>query len=172
MGRRARLDHPLPRDRVARRGGRLSLGVYLEADAGVVPALPRVAAYYWHELRRLSRRRPGGRRARHRRDVYRSGGAEMLVVEGGPRGAFDLPVARPFVRILAPRRGEIVADPDALDLPTPDRIRRPPAPRPPRPRKGEPHASRPPSATEAPSLAAAEPGGSAGAGSRPGTRPS
>ena len=67
------------------------------------------------------------------RDVYRSGGAEMLVVEGGPRGAFDLPVARPFVRILAPRRGEIVADPEALDLPRPDQIR--PA-RPPRLRQG------------------------------------
>jgi hypothetical protein len=75
--------------------------------------------------------------------MYRSGGAEILVVEGGPRGAFDLPVARPFVRILAPRRGEIVADPDALDLPSADAIRPPRPPRPPRPRKGEQSPSRP-----------------------------
>jgi hypothetical protein len=65
------------------------------------------------------------------------------VVEGGPRGAFDLPVARPFVRILAPRRGEIVADPEALDLPRPDQIRPARPPRAPRARKGDPQVSRP-----------------------------
>jgi hypothetical protein len=77
----------------------------------------------------------------------------MLVVEGGPRGPFDLPVARPFVRILAPRRGEIVADPDALDLPRPDQIRPPRPPRAPRARKGE--VSLPRSAAADPGLAPA-----------------
>jgi ribosomal 30S subunit maturation factor RimM len=69
------------------------------------------------------------------RDIYRAGGADVLEVVGGPRGDFDLPIIRPFVRILAPRRGEIVADPEALDLPALAAIR-PPAPaRPPRPRR-------------------------------------
>ena len=125
------------------------LSVYLEADASVVPALPR-GSYYWHELIGCPVVDPAGAALGTVRDVYRSGGAEMLVVEGGPRGPFDLPVARPFVRILAPRRGEIVADPDALDLPTPDRIRPPRPPRPPRTRKGEQRAGRPPAATDEP----------------------
>jgi hypothetical protein len=110
--------------------------VYLEADAGFVPALPR-GSYYWHELRGCPVVDPDGGALGTVRDIYRSGGAEMLVVEGGPRGSFDLPVARPFVRILAPRRGEIVADPEALDLPMPDQIRPPRAPRAARPRKGD-----------------------------------
>ena len=59
-------------------------------------------------------------------DVYRVGGAEVFVVRGGPYGEFDLPVVRAFIRIFAPRRGEIVIDADALAL-------EPPA-RPPRPR--------------------------------------
>ncbi len=92
-------------------------------------ALPR-GRYYWHELIGCPVVDPEGGALGTVRDMYRSGGAEILVVEGGPRGAFDLPVARPFVRILAPRRGEIVADPDALDLPSVDAIR---PPRPPRP---------------------------------------
>jgi 16S rRNA processing protein RimM len=122
------------------------LSVYLETDAAVVPALPR-GSYYWHDLIGCPVVDPDGGALGTVRDVYRSGGAEMLVVEGGPRGAFDLPVARPFVRILAPRRGEIVADPEALDLPTPDQIRPPRPPRPPRTRKGEQQASQPRSAT-------------------------
>ena len=112
------------------------LSVYLEADASVVPALPR-GSYYWHELLGCPVVDPEGGELGTVRDVYRSGGAEILVVAGGPRGPFDLPVARPFVRILAPRRGEIVADPDALDLPTADQIPPPRPPRAPRPRKGE-----------------------------------
>jgi hypothetical protein len=52
-------------------------------------------------------------------DVYRSGGAEVYVVSGGPYGEFDVPGVRDFVRIFAPRRGEIVVDPVALDLTLP-----------------------------------------------------
>ncbi len=69
------------------------------------------------------------------RDVYRAGGGDVLDVAGGPRGDFDVPIARPFVRILAPRRGEIVVDPEALDLPPVEEIRPPRPPRPPRPRR-------------------------------------
>ena len=67
------------------------------------------------------------------RDVYRSGGAEVFLVDGGPFGEFDVPAVRAFVRVFAPRRGEIVVDVDALDLSPPKRLardgERPKAPR-------------------------------------------
>jgi hypothetical protein len=53
------------------------------------------------------------------RDVYRSGGAEVFLVDGGPYGEFDVPAVRAFVRVFAPRRGEIVVDVEALDLTPP-----------------------------------------------------
>jgi hypothetical protein len=68
-------------------------------------------------------------------DVYRSGGAEVYVVSGGDYGEFDVPAVRDFIRIFAPRRGEIVVDTDALDLARPkrrrnaDEVDRPRAPR-------------------------------------------
>ena len=73
------------------------------------------------------------------RDVYRSGGAEVYVVAGGPYGEFDVPGVRDFVRIFAPRRGEIVVDVEALDLAPPKSARADPAvarPRAPRRRPG------------------------------------
>jgi hypothetical protein len=51
------------------------------------------------------------------RDVYRVGETEVFTVGGGSRGDFDVPAVRAFVRIFAPRRGEIVVDAEALDLP-------------------------------------------------------
>ena len=57
-------------------------------------------------------------------DVYRVGGAEVLVVRGEPYGEFDLPAVRAFIRIFAPKRGEIVVDVAALDL-QPPRVKRP-----------------------------------------------
>jgi 16S rRNA processing protein RimM len=107
---------------------------YLEVEASPADALPR-GAYFWHEMLGVDVRDPDGAPLGTVRDVYRAGGADVLEVTGGPRGDFDLPIIRPFVRILAPRRGEIVADPEALDLPTPDEIRPPAPPRPPRPRR-------------------------------------
>ena len=145
------------------------LSTYLEVDAALVGALPR-GHYYWHELIGCPVVDPEGGALGIVRDMHRSGGAEILVVEGGPRGAFDLPVARPFVRILAPRRGEIVADPDALDLPSADAIRPPRPPRPPRPRKGEqsPSRPRPAAGTLPPGGAPPAPGLPASLESRPG----
>jgi hypothetical protein len=55
------------------------------------------------------------------RDVYRSGGAEVFLVDGGAYGEFDVPAVRAFVRVFAPRRGEIVVDAEALDLTPPRR---------------------------------------------------
>jgi len=107
---------------------------YLEVEAGPADALPR-GAYFWHEMIGIEVRDADGALLGTVRDIYRAGGADVLEVVGGPRGDFDLPIIRPFVRILAPRRSEIVADPEALDLPALDAIR-PPAPaRPPRPRR-------------------------------------
>ena len=153
------------------------LSVYLEADAGVVPALPR-GSYYWHELVGCPVVDAAGGPLGTVRDVYRSGGAEILVMEGGPRGPFDLPVARPFVRILAPRRGEIVADADALDLPAADQVRPPRPARIPRPRKGEQSPARlrpeaggsPPERLDAPDPVAT-PEAVSGSEHRPGTAP-
>ena len=107
---------------------------YLEVEAGPADALPR-GAYFWHEMVGVEVRDAEGNLLGTVRDVYRTGGADVLEVVGGSRGDFDLPIIRPFVRILAPRRGEIVADPELLDLPTVDQIRPAAPPRPPRPRR-------------------------------------
>lgn len=107
---------------------------YLEVEAGPADTLPR-GAYYWHEMIGIGVRDSDGAMLGTVRDVYRAGGADVLEVTGGPRGDFDLPIIRPFVRILAPRRGEIVADPEALNIPALDRVRPPAPPRPPRPRR-------------------------------------
>jgi len=107
---------------------------YLEVETGPADALPR-GAYYWHEMIGVAVREPDGAPLGTVHDVYRAGGADVLEVTGGPRGPFDLPIVRPYVRILAPRRGEIVADPEALDLPTLDQVRPPAPPRSPRPRR-------------------------------------
>ncbi len=119
-------------------GTRTAAEAFREAylEAGVAPAeRPARGAYYWHELVGCPVTDPAGGELGVVGDVYRSGGSEVLVVTGGPRGDFDLPVARPFLRVLAPRRGEIVADPDALDLATPTHVPAPRRPRPPRSRR-------------------------------------
>ena len=48
-------------------------------------------------------------------DIYRAGGAEVMVVSG-PAGEIDVPIVRSIVRIFAPARGEIVVDGEALGL--------------------------------------------------------
>jgi 16S rRNA processing protein RimM len=107
------------------------MGAYLEVVAGPDTTLPR-GAYFWHEVIGTPVTSPTGEALGTVRDVYRSGGAEVFIVDGGPFGEFDVPAVRDFVRIFAPRRGEIVVDPEALDL-TPPKGRpvgeRPRAPR-------------------------------------------
>ncbi len=92
------------------------MGAYLEAEAGPDAVLPR-GAYYWHEVIGTPVVSTTGEALGTVRDVYRSGGAEVYTVDGGPYGEFDVPGVRDFVRIFAPRRGEIVVDVEALDLP-------------------------------------------------------
>jgi len=111
---------------------------YLEIAAGPDAVLPR-GAYFWHEVVGSTVTSTDGTVLGTVRDVYRSGGAEIYIVDGGPYGEFDVPGVRDFVRIFAPKRGEIVVDVEALDL-TPPRRRReagdPDRPRGPRRRPG------------------------------------
>ena len=106
--------------------------VYLEVEAGPADALP-ADAFFWHEMIGVPVRDPDGAPLGVVRDVYRTGGADVLEVVGGPRGDFDVPIARPFTLVFDPRSGEIVVDPEALDLP--DRAPPPRPVRPPRPRR-------------------------------------
>ena len=111
------------------------MGAYLEWDPGARPALAR-GEYFWHEVIGATVSNVDGTVLGTVRDVYRSGGAEVYVVGGGDYGEFDVPGVRDFVRIFAPRRGEIVVDAAALDLQPP---RRPPTgsrPKAPRRRPG------------------------------------
>ena len=68
------------------------------------------------------------------KDIYRIGETEVFTVDGGPYGSFDLPAVRAFIRIFAPRRGEIVVDAESLDL-RPRRSREPDPDRPKAPRR-------------------------------------
>ena len=117
-------------------------GAYLEADVGAEAPLAR-GEYRWHEVIGAAVTNVDGTALGTVRDVYRSGGAEVYTVAGGPFGEFDVPGVRAFVRVFAPRRGEIVVDAEALDLKQPrsraggeDRPRAPrrrPGPRRPKP---------------------------------------
>ena len=108
-----RLEFAEIRDRTAAEDLR---GDYLEVDAA--PALER-GAYWWHEVIGVAVSDVSGRVLGTVADVYRAGGAEVFVVRGGPAGEFDVPAVRAFIRVFAPRRGEIVVDAEALDLDVP-----------------------------------------------------
>ena len=113
-------------------------GAYLEIDVGPDATLPR-GAYFWHEVVGTTVTSTDGTVLGTIQDVYRSGGAEVYVVSGGDYGDFDVPAVRDFIRIFAPRRGEIVVDTDALGLARPKRRRAaddPDRPRAPRRRPG------------------------------------
>jgi 16S rRNA processing protein RimM len=90
---------------------------YLEAEVSREQTLGR-GEYFWHEVIGCPVRDLDGRELGVVADVYRAGEAEVFVVSGGPIGEFDLPAVRAFIRVFAPRRGEIVVDAAALDLPT------------------------------------------------------
>jgi ribosomal 30S subunit maturation factor RimM len=118
-------------------------GVYLEAK--VEPEAERErGSYLWHEVIGVHVSGVDGTALGTVRDVYRSGGAEVFVVDGSDYGEFDLPAVRDFVRVFAPRRGEIVIDAQALDLKP---RRRPgeggPRPKAPRRRTRKPKATTP-----------------------------
>jgi 16S rRNA processing protein RimM len=107
-------------------------GAYLEAVVHPIGELTR-GEVYWHEVIGTAVRGLDGVELGVVQDVYRVAENEVYVVGGGPYGTFDLPAVRAFIRIFAPRRGEIVIDAAALDLQLPRERRtdpeRPRAPR-------------------------------------------
>jgi 16S rRNA processing protein RimM len=116
-------------------------GVYLEIDRPEEPREP--GRWLWHELEGLAVRGEHGEDLGRVVELYRAGGAEVFVVRG-PRGELDIPGVRGIVIDLAPERGEMIVDLDALAIdarPVDDdyvrpRDRRPPNPR--RPRRPSP----------------------------------
>ena len=88
--------------------------VYLEAIVAPGEQLPR-GEFYWHEVIGASVTDVDGTALGEVTDVYRAGGAEVVVVRG-PAGEVDVPLVRAVVRIFAPARGEIVVDGEALGL--------------------------------------------------------
>jgi 16S rRNA processing protein RimM len=106
-------------------------GAYLEAVVVPDVELGR-GEYYWHEVVGVAVRGVDGAELGTVRDIYRVGENDVLVVDGGTVAPFDLPAVRAFIRVFAPRRGEIVVDADSLDLrpakskgPDPDRPKAP-----------------------------------------------
>ncbi len=105
---------------------------YLETEVRPTADLRR-GEVYWHEVIGCHVTGLDGTDLGVVKDIYRVAENEVFVVADGPFGSFDLPAVRAFIRIFAPRRGEIVIDADALDL-QPPKVRpsgedRPRAPR-------------------------------------------
>ena len=89
---------------------------------------------YWHEVVGVPVRSVDGTELGVVQDIYRVAENEVYIVGGGTYGTFDVPAVRAFIRIFAPRRGEIVVDAEALDL-RPPKERRTDADRPRAPRR-------------------------------------
>ena len=127
--------HPVPRGRPRATAPTRLRGAYLESVVRPDEDLAR-GSYYWHEVIGTAVRGVDGAELGTVKDIYRVGETEVFTVDGGPYGSFDLPAVRAFIRIFAPRRGEIVVDAESLDLrprrsrePDPDRPKAPAAPR-------------------------------------------
>jgi 16S rRNA processing protein RimM len=87
--------------------------LYLEID---VPDEPREPGrWFWHEIIGLAVRSAAGDDLGRIVDIYHAGGADVFVVRG-PRGEIDVPGVRGIVRDLAPERGEMIVDLEALAL--------------------------------------------------------
>ena len=107
-------------------------GAYLEAAVRPEEDLGR-GSYYWHEVIGTPVRGVDGAELGTVQDIYRVGETEVFVVGGGAVASFDVPAVRAFIRIFAPRRGEIVVDAESLDLrPARDRGAAPERPKAPR----------------------------------------
>jgi 16S rRNA processing protein RimM len=87
---------------------------YLEATAEPGEKLGR-GEYYWHEVIGANVAAVDGAALGKVVDIYRAGGAEVMVVVG-PAGELDVPLVRAVVRVFEPRRGKIVVDAEAMGL--------------------------------------------------------
>jgi 16S rRNA processing protein RimM len=114
-------------------------GAYLEAVVSPDDDLAR-GTYYWHEVIGCAVRGIDGADLGTVRDIYRVGETEVFSVGGGTVADFDLPAVRAFIRIFAPRRGEIVVDAESLDL-RPRKTHDPDRPKAPRRRPRKPAAT-------------------------------
>ena len=114
---------------------------YLETELRPDADLSR-GEVYWHEVMGVAVRGLDGAELGVVKDIYRVAENEVYVVTGEPFGTFDVPAVRPFIRIFAPRRGEIVVDADALGL-EPPKVRRTDPDRPRAPRRTGPKRKRP-----------------------------
>jgi len=90
-------------------------GAYLETVTRPDADLAR-GEFYWHEVVGVTVSGVDGTVLGTVQDIYRVAENEVFVVGGGAYGTFDVPGVRAFIRIFAPRRGEIVVDAEALDL--------------------------------------------------------
>jgi 16S rRNA processing protein RimM len=88
-------------------------GTYLEIETPDEPREP--GRWFWHELEGLAVRGSDGTELGRVVDIYRAGGAEVFVVRG-PRGELDVPGVKGIVVDLAPDRGEMLVDMQALAL--------------------------------------------------------
>jgi 16S rRNA processing protein RimM len=114
-------------------------GAYLEMVVRPEDDLAR-GTYYWHEVIGCAVRGVDGADLGTVRDIYRVGETEVFSVGGGTVADFDLPAVRAFIRIFAPRRGEIVVDAESLDL-RPRKSHDPDRPKAPRRRPRKPAAA-------------------------------
>jgi 16S rRNA processing protein RimM len=116
----------------SREGADTLRGLYLETPVRPEEDLAR-GTYYWHEVIGTTVRGVDGTELGTVQDIYRVAENEVFEVSGGSYGSFDVPAVRAFIRIFAPRRGEIVVDAEALDLrPAPSRAPDPDRPKAPR----------------------------------------
>jgi len=127
------------REVTTRDGADALRGAYLEAVVRPEDDLAR-GAYYWHEVIGCAVRGVDGADLGTVRDIYRVGETEVFAVGGGTVADFDLPAVRAFIRIFAPRRGEIVVDAESLDL-RPRKTHDPDRPKAPRRRPRKPAAA-------------------------------
>ncbi len=88
-------------------------GVYLEIDPPDEPREP--GRWRWRELEGLTVRAATGEELGRVEALYRAGGADVFLVRG-PRGELDVPGVHGIVLELAPERGEMIVDLDALAL--------------------------------------------------------
>lgn len=130
-------------------------GAYLEAVVSPDDDLAR-GTYYWHEVIGCAVRGIDGADLGTVRDIYRVGETEVFSVGGGTVADFDLPAVRAFIRIFAPRRGEIVVDAESLDL-RPRKTHDPDRPKAPRRRPRKPAAAVDPQSPPTEPSAPAEP---------------
>ena len=86
---------------------------YLEIEPPEEPREP--GRWYFHELEGLAVRGSDGTELGRVVEIYRAGGAEVFLVRG-PRGEVDVPGVKGIVLELAPERGEMVVDMEALAL--------------------------------------------------------